>query len=88
MPLWYLILPFVIVSLFALLFLFFNIFHLKRYAITGWKTEALIGLYVVGFLIIFGIGAAILSSYDWFLVVDAADLLPAMFNGGASQYGL
>lgn len=88
MPLWYFLLPFVIVSLFALLFLFFNIFHLKRYAITGWKTEALIGVYAVGFLIIFGTGAALLSGYGWFEVVDVADVLPAIFQGGASQYGL
>jgi len=88
MPLWYLLLPFVIVSLFALLFLFFNIFHLKRYAISGWKTEALMGVYALGFLLLLGVGAGLLSMYPWMDVVQIQDLLPNFFSNDASLYGL
>ncbi len=75
-PLWYILVPYAAILLFGLLFLFFNLFHLLRYGIESGKTLALMGVYVVSFLLVAGASLFFLSSFNWRQEVDPLQLLP------------
>ncbi len=80
----YLLIPFGIVFLLALLFFFFNVFHIRRYAIQSPATTLLLLAYFVSFLCILGGTALLLVSVDWDKMVTANDLLPT-FSAGVSR---
>ena len=86
-PLAILLIPFGLVTLFALVFLFFNLFHLARYGIQSTATTTLMISYVaVFFVVLLGMGA-FLATVDWGHIITFADLLP--FSGaGNDTFGL
>jgi hypothetical protein len=75
-PLIYLLIPFGIVALLAVLFFFFNIFHLKRYAIQSRATTLVMLAYGFSFLVIMlGIGLYV-ASVDWSQDIYPGDVIP------------
>lgn len=76
-PLWYLLLPFAAVCLLAILFFFFNIFHLNRYAIKSPATSFVMGMYVFTFIaLLLGSGLYLLS-VNWHKRIQPSDLIPS-----------
>ena len=78
-PLWYVLIPFAVIVLFAALFLFFNVFHLMRYGI-GSGTYVIIVVYILGFVGILGISLFLLSAFPWGSEVNPIELLPFDLN--------
>lgn len=86
-PLWYILVPYSAVVFFAAIFLFFNVFHLYRYGIEAGKTYGLVATYTISFLVILGLSAGLLLTYDWNYEVAPEALLP--FSDEATRnYGL
>lgn len=75
-PLWYLLVPFGLVLLAAVVFFFFNVFHIRRYGIRSGATSLLLLAYLASFSVLIGGIALIVSSYEWQEEVATEDLLP------------
>lgn len=73
----YLLIPFGLIVAIALLFFFFNLFHIQRYAIKSQATTWLALSYCVLFLILLGAIATYLSLIDWSQTFLLSDLLPS-----------
>lgn len=76
-PLWYLLLPFGFIFLLTLLFFFFNIFHLYRYAVKSPATSFVISMYVLTFLVLVGVIGFYLQSINWHRQIQPTDLIPS-----------
>lgn len=86
-PLWILLIPFAIIVACTAIFLFFNVFHLKRYGITGHGATSLMMLYLGSYAIILITGMTILGSINWQQKVHLNDIIPFAGKGTAS-FGL
>ncbi|MFZ2681678.1 MAG: hypothetical protein WAZ14_01110 [Patescibacteria group bacterium] len=75
-PLAYALIPFLLVVLFAIVFLFFNLFHIRRYAIRSTGTTFLWLSYIVCFGLILGLFGSYLATIDWSREIQVNDLLP------------
>ncbi|MEK7183638.1 MAG: hypothetical protein AAB776_03335 [Patescibacteria group bacterium] len=76
-PLFYLLIPFGLVFLLALLFFFFNIFHIKRYAIQSKATSLLMLIYFVSFGVLTALIGSYLLTVDWTEEFEPSELLPS-----------
>jgi hypothetical protein len=79
-PLIYLLIPFGIIVLLAALFFFFNIFHLKRYAIQSRATTLVMLAYGASFIAIMLIIGGYVSSIDWSKDIVVSDIVPRFNN--------
>lgn len=86
-PLWYILIPLLAIVLFAGLFLFFNLFHLARYAVDATRTYVLMGAYVGSFVLVLCFTAYLLLPFDWTSEVSLSDLIP-FSNENSEIYGL
>lgn len=75
-PLVYLLIPFGIIVLGAALFFFFNIFHLKRYAIKSKATTLVILVYFGSFMVLLLAVGGYVSSVDWSKNIQTGDIVP------------
>lgn len=73
----YLLIPFGLIFLLAVLFFFFNIFHLKRYAISSPATTTLILIYFGSFGLLIALIGGYLLTVDWNREFQPGDLLPS-----------
>ena len=73
----YLLIPFGLVLFVAVLFFFFNVFHLKRYAIRSEATTTLIVMYFVSFGVLLALMGGYMLSVDWSERFQLSDLLPS-----------
>ncbi len=86
-PLWIILLPLGVIVALAVLFLFFNIFHLARYGIIGRGASAMIVVYIVSFSFVLFLGAGLLLEIDWTETIPLSSIIP--FTGGSSSsFGL
>lgn len=76
-PLWYLLLPFGFIFALTLLFFFFNLFHLNRYAVKSPATSFVIGMYIFTFVALVGVIGSYLLSVNWQRQIQPADLIPS-----------
>ena len=76
-PLGYLLLPFGAVVLLTILFFFFNIFHIRRYAIQSKATNLLLLGYLISFFVLLALVGGYILSIDWQREVMLSDLLPS-----------
>ena len=76
-PLVYLLIPFGLMFGLATMFFFFNVFHIRRYAIQSRSTTLLLIMYFVSFgaLVVFLSGYII--AVDWTQEFEPRDLLPS-----------
>ena len=72
----YLLIPFGLIFLLALVFFFFNIFHLKRYAIKSPATTMVMLAYTVSFLVIVLVIGGYIATIDWQKRFELGDLVP------------
>lgn len=86
-PLWILLIPFTIIIACTAVFLFFNIFHLKRYGISGHGATPLIFLYLASYAAILITGMFVLESINWQQKVHLTDIVPFVGKGTPS-FGL
>ncbi len=75
-PLVYLLIPFAFVFFLALLFFFFNIFHIRRYAIQSQATTLLLLAYLGTFGAIVIVAGIYISSVNWQREVQVDELVP------------
>lgn len=75
-PLSYILIPFGLVFLLALTFYFFNIFHLRRYAIQSTATTMVMVAYTLGFLAIIAVVSSYMLTVDWNERFKLSDLIP------------
>lgn len=86
-PLWILLIPFAIIVACTAVFLFFNIFHLKRYGIAHHGATPLILLYLGSYAIVFMTGIAAIGSVNWQQKVHLTDIVP-FIGKGTTFFGL
>lgn len=86
LPFALLLLPYGVILLVAVLFLFFNVFHLWRYGIEGLGTRLLILTYLGLFVLTVGGTLLALGGYTWTGTFSLLDLLPS--SQGISSFGL
>lgn len=88
-PLWIILVPLGVIVACTTLFLFFNIFHLARYGITGRGAVALIIVYIVSFLFVLTLGTGLLLEIDWTNTVPISSIVPFIGNASrSSTFGL
>ena len=75
-PLIYLLIPFGLMVLLAVIFFFFNVFHIKRYAIQSPATTMLLALYFVSFGALVAFATGFVFTVDWSREFEPNDLLP------------
>lgn len=75
LPLWLLLIPFGIFILFFILYAFFNIYHLLRFATYTFGSYLLTTIFIGGAVIISAVSYLYLSSYDWTITWTFTDLL-------------
>lgn len=86
-PLWYLLVPYVAALFFSGLFLFFNIFHIVRYGVSGFSTRGVAIAYAIGYVVVFVASLSLLGQYSWESAITTSDILP--WSGGTiSNFGL
>lgn len=73
----YLLIPFGLIFFLAVLFFFFNIFHIKRYAIWSEATTTLIVIYSMSFLLLISLMVGYMLTVDWSQRFQPSDLLPS-----------
>ena len=86
-PLWILLIPFTIIIVCTAVFLFFNIFHLKRYGIKGHGATPLIILYLGSYAAVLMTGMFVLGSINWQQKVHLIDIVP-FIGKGTPSFGL
>lgn len=86
LPFLILLIPYLLILLVAVLFLFFNVYHLWQYGIDTVGTKLMILLYVGLFLLTASGTWALLSGFPWGDTFSLAELLP--FNSSLSSFGL
>lgn len=75
-PLSYLLIPFGLVFVLSLTFYFFNIFHLRRYAIKSPATTLVMAAYTLSFLAIVAVIGSYMMTVDWEERFELSDLVP------------
>jgi hypothetical protein len=75
-PLVYLLIPFAFIFLLAVLFFFFNIFHIRRYAIESRGTTLLLLAYLGTFSAIVIASGIYISNVNWQRQVQVDELIP------------
>lgn len=81
-PLAALLIPYLLVVVIAGIFLFFNLFHLRRYGVKSFGTWSLMMIYTLVYLAIVGLtGVALLGSTDWQQQFEIEDLAPNVGSG-------
>lgn len=85
-PLSFLLIPYGIILLVAVLFLFFNVYHLLKYGFETPGTRLLALFYIGVFILAAGGTGMLLMDFDWSETFSLADLLPS--SSGLSNYGL
>lgn len=60
--------------------LFFNLHHLKIYAVKHIGSQMLSSLFLIGTVVILGTSAIILSRYDWTTAINLNDLATPLMN--------
>jgi len=73
-PLWILLLPFILFLFVALVFVFFNLFHMARFGLQTVKTTIILGIYILSSLVAIGGIAILLSLFDWMDTVEFGSL--------------
>ena len=77
-PLWYLLIPYAVFALITALFLFFNLYHIVKFGLQATKTTVVLAVYVFGFLAVMIFTLALLSAYDWNVMVDLSQYIPSV----------
>lgn len=75
LPLWLLLIPFGVFILFFILYAFFNIYHLLRFATYTFGSYLLATVFIGGAVIISAVSYLYLSPYDWTVTWMLTDLL-------------
>lgn len=86
-PLWYLLIPFGLVLLGTTIFLFFNLYHVAKFGLKSASTTTLLIAYVLSYVVVLGVSAALIGSFDWSAEVSLLEILP-FATGSTSSYGL
>lgn len=81
-----LLVPYLLILFVAVLFLFFNVYHLWQYGVDSTGTKLMILMYISLFLLTAGGTWAVLSGFSWTDTFSLADILPS--QGGISSFGL
>lgn len=84
-PLVILLVPYALMLVIALLFLFFNVYHLWKYGVEGKGTTLLIVMYLVLFAAVVGGTWSALQGFSWNDRISFADILPSF---SSSSLGL
>ncbi len=74
LPLWLLLIPFGLLVFLFVIYGFFNIYHLLRFATYSFGSYFLTTVFVGGAIIIGVVCAVYLFSYDWSLAWDFSEL--------------
>ena len=86
-PLWYALIPYVVVLLGTTVFMFFNVYHIAKFGLQSFGTTALILAYLIVYLAVLSFSASLLVGFDWQATFALTDILP--FTGGSSSpFGL
>ncbi len=86
-PLWYALIPYVVVLLGTTVFMFFNVYHIAKFGLQSFGTTALVLAYLIVYLAVLSFSASLLVGFDWQATVLLSDILP--FTGGSSSpFGL
>lgn len=86
LPFLVLLIPYLAILLVAVLFLFFNVYHLWQYGVDTLGTKLMILMYLGLFLLTAGGTWAVLSGFSWTGIFSLLDLLPS--RSGISSFGL
>lgn len=76
----YLLIPFAFIVLLGVLFFFFNIFHIRRYAIKSGATTVVLLVYFVSFGLLLALIGGYLLTVNWHREFQPSDLLPSFRN--------
>jgi len=87
LPIWYLLIPLVVVTIATGFFLLFNLFDMGVYGVASRKTKAIIGLYVGGFFAVLFFTGLNLATIDWSATIDLSSFLPGT-NANMNSFGL
>jgi hypothetical protein len=74
-PIWALFIPFGLIVFLFLLYSFFNIYHLLRFATYSMGSYLTTVIFVGGSVIIMAVAWAYIVSYDWTLAWNLSDFL-------------
>lgn len=85
--LWYLLIPYALVLLGGSLFMFFNLYHVAKFGLQSFQTTMLLTMYLLSYLIVLGISAALISSFDWSAQVPFLEIFP-FATGSSATFGL
>jgi uncharacterized membrane protein len=75
-PIVYILIPFGLILLLGVIFFFFNVFHIKRYAIQSPATSMLLAIYFVSFGALLAFIGGFMLTVDWSEEFEPKDLLP------------
>ncbi len=73
------LIPYALFLVFYFIFVFFNIYHLKHFAIGGAGTTAVVSIYVVGTGAILFVSAILLMEFDWSQSIDVEAIQQVFF---------
>lgn len=64
-PLWIMLIPYAIAVFCALIFVFFNIYHIASFGLQSTKTTMIIGVYILSYLFVMIISLSLIATVDW-----------------------
>jgi hypothetical protein len=73
------LIPYALFLVFYFVFVFFNIYHLRHFAIGGAGTTAVISIYIVGTAAILFVSAVLLIEFDWSVPIDIEAIRQVLF---------
>jgi len=73
----YILIPFGLILLLAILFFFFNVFHIERYAIRSTATTTLVIIYFLSFGALLTLIGGYILIVDWSQEFEPNELLPS-----------
>lgn len=85
--LWYLLVPYALVLLGSSLFVFFNLYHVAKFGLQSVQTTLLLSAYFISYLIILGVSAMLIASYQWNVEVPFLEVFP-FATGSSTTFGL
>ncbi len=80
-PLWILLVPYVLFFLFFLLWSVFNVYHLLRFGVASYSLSLLMVIYLAGTAALIFFSVSLLMRFDWTIPINLTEFIFSDTNG-------